>query len=478
MRVSILFGLGMGLVFVALGVFVVVPREVKRSLRENLMLEFDDGVLAQARALAPLIEYESGRYEFDLPAGSVPASGAYLEVTAGDGSVLRSSTPRIDAPEGRGGRAPHFFNRATPDGALRLVKLRLKAVVEQAEEDEEDGPLEPASGQTMAASDPNPGAPFADVVLGVPRTEIDARIASVSRVVDESLLLLGFIMLLFVAGSVVYAWRALRGVTRNLAAAPASGLGPIAWQPRPPRELEALTQALDGALAKAGAAIERERDVIAGLAHELRTPVAEMLATTEIALDQPGKGEALRPALTDVRQVALQLKATVETMLTVARGKAPEDARRFETVDLVALWDEVSDAARSKAAPRDVTFARRGAEAVSVRCDPAALRIVSTTLAENAALHAPVGSEVEVTLRDEADAATLSVSNPAPHLADADIAHLTEPLWHKAGQGAAHRGLGLGLYLASEVAGHAGMTLDAALRKGRLTATVRLPRTG
>ncbi len=483
MRPSIIFHLATGFVLVAVATFVVIPRVVHRSLNENLLKEFEDSILAMARGVARLAEYEDGHYEFDIAGEEVAAYGESFAVRTAEGGVIARWGHDIRAPAGRGGWTPFFFDAPSPDGSLRCVSVRARPIMEHAgkhddehdedHEDEHDEEHEAHQGEhdiALAVEEDEAILPHVDIVLGVRRAPVDARMAAVADVVDDSMLLLGFLVLLFVGSSVFFTWRALRGVTRNLETA---GLGPIDWRPEPPRELKPLTQALNSALIQAGDAVQRERDVIAGMAHELRTPVAEMLVTTEVALDG-GDETAARAALADVRAVALQMKSTVETMLTVARGKAPGDASRIEPVDLGQAWSEVVAGVAMQAAERDVTLPPLPEEHI-VRCDPAALRVVLTTIAENAALHAPPGSVVDGRVIVDDEGLRLHIENPAPHLEPGDAARLTEPLWRKDVPESDHHGLGLGLYLASEVAGHAGFVLEPALRDGRLTIHVAIP---
>lgn len=487
MRRSILLGLVIALLVVGVVGFGMVRGDTRDALRENLNQEFDEGLLGKARAFAPLVEYERGRYEFDAQQDAPSALPPYYEVRTPDGETLAwSGRERLAIPEAGGGLEPVFWDAAAKDGdALRVVMVRVQATLEGSHEHDDDDDEHGGSerrerlapgGENTAVGVARPAQAYAHVVVAASRARVDARIAAVSGTMDDSLLLLGLFMLIAAGSAVFVTWSALRGVTKNVREASAAGLGPIAWDPRPPRELRPLTDALDGALAEAGAAVARERDVIAGMAHELRTPVAELLTTTEIALARPGDDHSVRPALVDVREVALRMKTTVETMLTVARGRAPTDTSRLQDVDVVALWTDVAAAAEAKNPRRRVAFSCSGPETAAASCDAGALRIVLTTLAENAAHYAPREAQVEAEVSVRADRVVLRVVNPAPHLDAADIPHLTEPLWRRGARNDAPEGLGLGLYLASEVARHAGFELDLALRDGRITASVVVPR--
>lgn len=168
-------------------------------------------------------------------------------------------------------------------------------------------------------------------------------------------------------------------------------------------EVEALRETIRGLIGRLGAAIERSQGFAASAAHELRTPLATMMAELDLAAEEsPQAGESLAR----VRRTLGRLSVLVERLLMSATGSA-----NALVTEAVAIEDVV----------REVIAARPEAErdrlepafdaAGMVRGDEALLRIVVDNLVDNALKFSITGpvrvivgeqdGEVRLTVRDE-----------------------------------------------------------------------------
>lgn len=212
-----------------------------------------------------------------------------------------------------------------------------------------------------------------------------------------------------------------------------------------PEELLPITQRLNDLLARLQASFERERRVSADLAHELRTPLAELRMLAESALKWP---EA-RDGGTDRETLAItqQMERIVRHMLTLARTESGQIELHREPVDLATLAEIAWRPFAARAAEKSllVTFDLKPVPLVT---DSALWRGMVTNLFDNAVEYTPAGGRVCIrSLVTEKEAGLFSVSNQVEGLQPSEVISFFERFWRKekARSGGNHLGLGLSL---------------------------------
>ena len=197
-------------------------------------------------------------------------------------------------------------------------------------------------------------------------------------------------------------------------------------------ELASLAVTLNRMLDRLHLAGERQAAFVSDAAHELRSPLAAVRATVEVALEHPGTYDVTALA-GDVHAQVLRLQRLVDDLLQLAAvGAAPG---RQEPVDLRRLAEQV-------AAGRGAV--RGQGEVVS---DPDALRRVLSNLVDNAVRHAR--SQVLVTVTDR----LVVVEDDGAGVPAADRARVFERFTRlEAGRDRDSGGTGLGLAISRESA--------------------------
>lgn len=80
-------------------------------------------------------------------------------------------------------------------------------------------------------------------------------------------------------------------------------------------------------------AFEHEKQAVADLSHELRTPIAALLATIDVTLRKPREPENYKQSLEECRAITKQLGILVERIMTLAWLDAGKDSQLLETID-------------------------------------------------------------------------------------------------------------------------------------------------
>jgi signal transduction histidine kinase len=218
-----------------------------------------------------------------------------------------------------------------------------------------------------------------------------------------------------------------------------------------PTELQPICARLNDLLVRLEGSFERERRFSSDIAHELRTPLAELRSLAEVALKWP---DAATPAAFQASlEIVLQMEALATRLLALARA---EHGRELATkqpvaVDSVIDWAWKSVAAR--ATERALGLDREGvAGGLSIETDPALFRAIVSNLLANAAQYAPHGSTVRIHFLVTDGSFKLQVENLAPQLEAADLPRMFERFWRKDRARAGVENSGLGLALAQSFA--------------------------
>ena len=243
-----------------------------------------------------------------------------------------------------------------------------------------------------------------------------------------------------------------------------------------PRELQSIGGRLNDLLSRLEASFERERRFSADIAHELRTPLAELRTQAEVALKWPDE----RSPATDqaVLEIALQMERLVSRLLALGRAEQARVPVEQNRVLLRPLLDTIVAAVAPLAAARAIRLVLDVPDAAEVTTDAVMLRSILTNLLENAVHYAPRGSTVQVRCEAASAHVRCFVSNEAPDLAAEDLPRMFERFWRKdpaRSSGGAHSGLGLALSrsFARLMGGEVTAALDA---DRRITLRLELPR--
>lgn len=186
--------------------------------------------------------------------------------------------------------------------------------------------------------------------------------------------------------------RALAGLRARAAAASATAEPDLLPVDSSSQEIALVTGAINDTIRQLRRSLDSQRRFVADAAHELRSPLASMIATLDVAQAYPGRED---PRLTNARvlEQSRRLQGLVEDLLLLARldARAPSRDRH---VDLAGVAREVAARARPRAGVRVVADLLEDLQAIVVG-DESQLERVLTNLVDNAIRHA----EATVTVR-------------------------------------------------------------------------------
>lgn len=243
-----------------------------------------------------------------------------------------------------------------------------------------------------------------------------------------------------------------------------------------PSELAPVRARLDDLLDRLHATLQRERSFTADAAHELRTPLAGLRTTLEVALSRDREAADYRQALEECLDIGTQMQGLVDNLLALARVEAGQVQVEREPTDLAVLieqcWGVVANRAQARNLRRTVDVGGVGV----VPLDRAKLRLVLNNLLENAVSYADAGGDLVITAASETGFLRLTCDNSGCTLPASDAPKVFDRFWRgDAARSAAGVHCGLGLALCRTLIEVQGGTIDATINDGRFRLTIRLP---
>lgn len=182
-----------------------------------------------------------------------------------------------------------------------------------------------------------------------------------------------------------------------------------------PREIREVAEALNLMIGRIDEGLGRMRAFTAGLAHELRSPIQNLVGETEVVLLSDRPAEEYRDLLRSNLEDLSELSDAVDNLVAFCRTSEPEaPAARREPFDLSQQARLRLERERRSAARSGVTLALETAGDTRVVADREACLRVLRNLVSNAIAWSPAGGTVSVSLRGETDEVVLAVEDEGP----------------------------------------------------------------
>ena len=177
------------------------------------------------------------------------------------------------------------------------------------------------------------------------------------------------------------------------------------------RELVPIHDRLTLSLESLKRAFEREKEAIADISHELRTPVAGLLATLDVSLRKPRTAEQYKGTLEDCRAITKQLSHLVERVMTLAYIDAGQTTTNLAETDASKLAEGCAAILRPLAESHGITLTSELERSVELSTDPDKLREVMMNLLHNAVEYNRPGGNVNLRVQRSGPGIQVEVSD-------------------------------------------------------------------
>ncbi|HEX7746832.1 MAG TPA: ATP-binding protein [Micromonosporaceae bacterium] len=280
-----------------------------------------------------------------------------------------------------------------------------------------------------------------------------------------------------IIGTALLSRRVLRPIDTLTAAAQRLGRGDLTGRVpvRGNDELAELARSFNRMADSLQRGEERQRRLVADVAHELRTPLANLRGYLEALSD--GVIEPDQDLYASLHEEAVLQQRIVDDLQDLALAEAGNLAYHWATVDLAELLETCRSAHHARAASAGVSLSVE-ADPVAVRADPDRLRQVVGNLVTNALRATAAGGSVRLYASRTGAQAVLRVVDTGSGIAADALPYVFDRFWRAdSARGRRTGGSGLGLAIARQIVTDHGGCIAAASEVGvGTTFTMTLPR--
>ena len=438
LTLGIIVGMIMVLSMTTVFLYYLIAREVQTV--------FDTALLDKAHAMIALTELDAeDGLEFDFSEGMMPEfedeSGAqyYQLWEHGVDLLVKSPSLRDDnLPRPRTAAGAHqFADLDLADGRKgRLVAINFLPRLELEDEVEE-------SVAKLQIPVPQP----ITLVLARERESLDEMLISIAMTISSIMLLVLLIVAFMVRRLIGSGLSPLSSLAQQVSQIDQSKLDQrLNLEAEQSIEIAPIENQVNHLLDRLQSAFEREKRFSSNVAHELRTPLAELRTLAEVGKMVPEDRNQTLAFFTDVSDISRQMETVVITLLELARSDAGLLSSEPEDIVLSQYCDQIWQQAVNGGGEGKTLINTVPGDLI-IHTDREKLGIILSNLFTNAVSYSPAKAEIHVKVAIADGKVAIQVSNAALDLRPEDIIHMRDRFWrkHTARTALGHSGLGLSL---------------------------------
>ena len=273
-------------------------------------------------------------------------------------------------------------------------------------------------------------------------------------------LCLSFVLAFLIARSVAEPLRRMARAADGIAHGQYDGSLPRSG----PSEVQTLAGALDDMARQIKSTQQAQRDFVANVSHELKTPLTSIQGFAQAILDGAAESPAqLKRSAGIIYDEAERMRRMVEGLLDLARIEAGQIAFARGPVDVAALLRSIAEKMSLRAGEKNIALKQEIDPLPTLVGDGDRLAQVFTNLVDNALKHTPSGGGVTIRALPAPGGVEVNIADTGLGIPPDDLSRIFERFYQvdKSRKGGSGRGAGLGLAITKEIVAAHGGTIRA-----------------
>jgi signal transduction histidine kinase len=288
-------------------------------------------------------------------------------------------------------------------------------------------------------------------------------------------LVLSILLALLVSRSVGAPLRRVAGAAEAIARGETDARAPVSG----PAEVQALARSFNTMADRVEATRQSQRDFVANISHELKTPLTSIQGFAQALLDGTAQTpDATTRAAHVIHEEADRMRRMVDELLTLARLDAGQLVMAQDLVEIGQLLRRSAEKLAPQARAAEITLETDAEGKLFVSGDADRLAQVLDNLLDNGIAHTPAGGTVTMTARAQGKGQTVevTVADTGEGIPAEALPRIFERFYQVDRSRRRSRGAGLGLSISKEIVQAHGGTIRAESVVGQGTRfVVRLP---
>ncbi len=243
------------------------------------------------------------------------------------------------------------------------------------------------------------------------------------------------------------------------------------------QDLRSIQDSLAAGRGQAREAERRRQELVAFLAHDLKTPLTSVLGYLNLLHDDPGLTAEQRAKYTGIAlDKANRLGELIGEFFDITRMELTHQDQRGALIQLSLLLEQLSDEFYPAFAEKDLTCRAAIAPHLTVRGEADKLARVFDNVLRNAVSYSAPGGEVEIQAEEREGWAEIAVRNQGLEIPEQELTNIFQK-FYRLDQARSTRtgGAGLGLAIAREIVERHGGSIRAESDGKRTSFVIRLP---
>ena len=211
-----------------------------------------------------------------------------------------------------------------------------------------------------------------------------------------------------------------------------------------PEELKEIVNSTNDFITEKFKLFDKQKRVTSDIAHELKTPISELINLSEVAIRFPANKEIAKTYHSDVLAISLRMKHLVNDIMLLQLSGSKKELT-IDTFDIVLLLDSILKKYKLVSDRVSLTVSHKTFE---INSNIFAVETILNNLISNADFYSPKNSTIHIDLNklDNGKQLEFKISNQSTQaLQEQDLEFIFEPLWQKDSSRTSTDRFGLGL---------------------------------